>query len=228
MKKIEEYFSQYMNENARRNSMGYVRDYILNNEIKNIIEFGTARVNYEGNSTIFHSILAREKNIVFTTVDIVNENLENAKQFIRDFDEDLLNYVNFVCDCQYNFMKNYTGDPFQCVYLDCDDLNKHEALKTLIECESNMLDNQALVYIDDMIVTSSEDLVNKKQVYGVVDIINTNNKLTPVDKNEDYTLNSQQNEWYNNNLNNTIPDNCKIYSNGVRQFEYQILAKYKK
>jgi predicted O-methyltransferase YrrM len=228
MKKIDEHFSQYMNKNARRNSMRHVSDYILNNTVKNIVEFGTSRVDYEGNSTIFHAILARENNISFTSVDIVEEYLENAKQFIKNFDEDLLNYINFVCDCQYNFMKNYSGDLFQCVYLDCDDLKKHNALKTLIECESNMLDNEALIYIDDMIFTSSEDEVNKNQVYGVVDIINTNSKLTPVDKSEEYILNSQQNEWYNNNLINSIPDNCKVYNDGVRQFEYQILAKYKK
>lgn len=229
MKKIEDYFSKYMEQNARRDSMGYVSEYIKNNKfVKNIVEFGTARVDYEGNSTIFHAILCREKNIKFTTVDIVNQYLENAKQFIKSFDPDLLNYVNFVCDCQYNFMKTYDGDPFQCVYLDCDDLNKNKALECLIQNESNMLDKQSLIYIDDMIYVGSNDEVNKKQVFGVVDIINTNSKLVPVNKDRDYILNSQQSEWYNNNLINSIPDNCKVYPRGVRQFEYQILAKYKK
>jgi hypothetical protein len=112
------------------------------------------------------------------------------------------------------------------VYLDCDDLNKHKSLECLVECESNMLENDSLIYVDDMIYNKPNDEINKKQVFGVVDYVNNFDKLIPIDKNEEYDLNIQQTEWYNNNLINTIPNNCKVHKNGVRQYEYQILLRF--
>ena len=67
--KAQEYLNTYLRKNVRISSFQYVHDYILNNEVKNIIEFGTSRVDYEGNSTIFFALIAKQKTIKFVSVD---------------------------------------------------------------------------------------------------------------------------------------------------------------
>lgn len=223
--KPQEYLNTYLGQNVRVSSFQCIHDYILNNEVKNIIEFGTSRVDYEGNSTIFFALIAKQKRIKFISVDIIQSNLDNAKNIVKQFDSKLLEYIDFVCDDQYNYMKNYSGNNFQFVYLDCDDNKKHESLRSLLN--SKILDSKALICVDDMIM---QDSICETQVNGVVDIVNTNSDmLSPLERG-DYSisnLNEQQTNWNNLNKNHPqIKENYTVHKNGVKQFEYQILLKY--
>lgn len=223
--KAQEYLNTYLKQNVRISSFQYIHDYILDNKVKNIIEFGTSRVNYEGNSTIFLALIAKQRKTKFVSVDNTQSNLDSAKNIIEQFDPKLVKYVDFVCDDQYNYMKTYDGNNFQFVYLDCDDNKKHESLKSLLN--SKILDSKALICVDDMIM---QDSGCEMQVNGVVNIVNSNpDILIPVERG-DYSisdLNEQQINW--NNLNKNYPqikENCIVHKNGIKQFEYQILLKY--
>ena len=223
--KAQEYLNTYLRKNVRISSFQYVHDYILNNEVKNIIEFGTSRVDYEGNSTIFFALIAKQKTIKFVSVDNIQNNLDNAKNIVEKFDPKLLEYIDFVCDDQYNYMKTYVGNNFQFAYLDCDDNKKHESLKSLLD--SKILDSEALICVDDMIM---QDPICEIQVNGVVDIANNNPDILILVERKDYSisdLNEQQTNW--NNLNKNYPqikENFTVHTNSVKQFEYQILLKY--
>jgi predicted O-methyltransferase YrrM len=219
------YLNEYLNQNVRFSSLRYIHEYIANNDVKRIIEFGTSRVNFEGNSTIFLALLSLEKDAKFTSVDINQNNIDNAIEIVKKFNSNLLDRIEFVCGDQYKYMENYTEDPAQYVYLDCDDQKKHESLKALLK--SKILDSEALICIDDMVFADPNDEINKSQVYGVVDEINSNNKLTPIYNQYSDELNYEQTIWINYYKNNPTPRNFKIYSEGVHQFEYQILVNYK-
>lgn len=223
--KAQEYLNTYLRKNVRISSFQCIHDYILNNEVKNIIEFGTSRVDYEGNSTIFFALIAKQKTIKFVSVDNIQSNLDNAKNIVEKFDPELLEYIDFVCDDQYNYMKTYVGNNFQFAYLDCDDNKKHESLRSLLD--SKILDSEALICVDDMIM---QDPGCEMQVNGVFDIVNSNpDTLIPVERGE-YSisdLNEQQINWNNLNTNHPqIKENCTVHTNGVKQFEYQIILKY--
>jgi len=224
--KALEYLNANLLENVRISSLRHIHEYILNNDVKRVIEFGTSRVNFEGNSTIFLALLAKEKKAKFTSIDINQNNIDNAKSIMESFDADLLDYVEFICKDQYVYMNEYDQIPSQYVYLDCDDNQKHKSLDALLK--SNILDNKALICIDDMI---TQDYGCQIQVEGVVDIVNQNSKfLTPLTRNDSHlSLNHEQIKW--NSLNETFPqskNNCLVYEKGIRQFEYQILLEYKK
>ena len=146
----------------------------------------------------------------------------DAIKIVEDFDKNLLQYIEFVCMDQYEYMKKYDEESAQYVYLDCDDQHKHNSLKSLLE--SNILDYNSLICIDDMITQDYGCIV---QVDGVVDIVNSNPEyLKPLDR-IDYgeTINSEQMEW--NKKNKILPkieDNFLVHEKGVKQFEYQILV----
>lgn len=224
--KSSEYLDTILSKNVRYSSVKHIYEYIKNNKAKRFIEFGTSRVNFEGNSTIFLAMLAKENEAKFTSVDISQQCIDNAIKIIKDFDENLLQYIEFVCMDQYEYMKNYDGESAQYVYLDCDDNHKHDAFKSLLE--SDILDFDSLICVDDMI---TQDYICIVQVNGVVGIVNKNPEyLKPLDR-IDYgeTINSEQIEW--NRKNKLFPqteDNFLIYEKGVRQFEYQILVECKK
>lgn len=225
MKSLE-YLNLHLSENVRISSLKHIHGYILNNNVKRIIEFGTSRVNFEGNSTIFLALLAKEKKAKFTSIDINQNNIDNAKSIVRSFDANLLDYVEFVCKDQYSYMSEYEQIAAQYVYLDCDDNQKHKSLDALLK--SSILDNKALICIDDMITQDGDCEI---QVQGVIDIVNKNSKfLIPLTRNDNHLpLNQEQIKW--NNLNQTFPqpkNNSLVYEKGVRQFEYQILLEHKK
>ena len=221
----KEYLMQYLNENIRFSSLKYIHQYIERNDVKRIIEFGTSRVNFEGNSTIFLALLSFENNAKFTSIDIDQNNILNAIEIVKQFDSDLVDKIEFVCEDQYKYMQNYAENPAQYVYLDCDDQKKHESLNALLK--SKILDSKALICVDDLGFAAPNDQINRCQIDGVVDIANSNSKLTPVENRYiDFSkLNPEQMHHYNNNQ--TL-DNFKVYEKGVQQFEYQILINYKK
>jgi len=225
MKSLE-YLDKILSKNARYSAAKHIYEYIKNNKSKRFIEFGTSRVNFEGNSTIFLSLLAKENGAKFTSVDISQQNIDNAIKIVENFDKNLLQYIEFVCMDQYEYMKKYDEESAQYVYLDCDDQHKHNSLKSLLE--SNILDYNSLICIDDMITQDYGCIV---EVDGVVDIVNSNPEyLKPLDR-IDYgeTINSEQMEW--NKKNKILPkieDNFLVHEKGVKQFEYQILVECKK
>jgi hypothetical protein len=102
---------------------------------------------------------------------------------------------------------------------------KHESLNALLK--SKILDSKALICVDDLGFAAPNDQINRCQIDGVFDIVNSNSKLTPVENRyTDFSkLNLEQMHHYNNN---PTLDNFKVYKKGVQQFEYQILINYKK
>lgn len=220
----KEYLETYLKENVRIESLRHISDYISNYEVKRIIEFGTSRVSFEGNSTIFLGLLSRENSCKFTSVDIEENNIISARDMIKNFDLDLLNYIEFICDDQYNYMNNYTQECAQYVYLDGDDQKKHEALKTLIN--SKILDSKALICVDDMALPYG----SFSEINGVIQIANDNLKnLNPLKRStasfsslnlEQIKFNSLNNEFLN------LSNNRLKNKEGVKQFEYQILLEW--
>jgi predicted O-methyltransferase YrrM len=219
--------SDHFKNNARYASMKHIERWLIEHNAKRMIEFGTSRVRYEGNSTIFLALMARQLNARFTSVDVSQDNINKAISIVQDFDASLLGNIEFVCQDQYTYMKLYNEHPAQYVYLDADDNQKHKALETLLQQSAiwrrypQVLDNPALICIDDMI---TQDAGCIEQVQGVVDLVNSyESELKPLNRIDDgEPLNAEQLEWQERNK--KLPK-VKDEDN-IRQFEYQILLEY--
>ena len=225
-------FFEKQKENVRKDSMRYVHDYIMDNNVKNFVEFGMSRISgIEGDFTILGSLLAKLKKIKFTSVDIDCETVNRMISHLKGSEYKLLQSdegeVSLICQDQYKFMEDYDGDPFQYVFLDGGDGNKHGAFQCLLD--SNILDSHALICIDDMVTWNPwSDSTYSVQTNEVVKIINEDKRLTPVNKIEYSPLNEEQEKWIKYNSENPISSNFDVYPEGVRQYEYQILVKYNK
>ena len=230
MNKEIEIFLEKQKDNVRKDSMRYVYDYIMNNDVKNFVEFGMSRISgIEGDFTILGALLAKLKEIKFTSVDFDNNTVSKMISYFENSDSELFNSDNgevlLVCQDQYEFMQSYSGEPFQYVFLDGGDGNKHGALQCLLD--SNILDSKALICIDDMVAWNPwNDTSYYEQAKEIVKIINEDSRLTPVNKIEYSSPNEEQKKWIQYNSLHPIPNNCDVYPDGVRQFEYQILVKY--
>lgn len=220
---ILNYLEKYLQENARRDSLIYIYNWIKENDIKKMIEFGTNRCDFEGNSTIFLALIAKEKGCKFISVDISEENIKNAKYLVEKFDSDLLDHIDFVCEDQYKYMSYYNDYPAQYIYLDCNDSNKDGAFRDLLK--SKILDSKALICIDDMI---TQDSPCREQLDGVIHVINNCDNLVPLERLKGGELNKEQEKYRDMDREYLLENgNFDKYEKGVKQFEYQILVEWK-
>lgn len=229
-KEIKKFFDE-QKDNVRKDSMRYVYDYIIENNVQNFVEFGMSRLSgIEGDFTILGALISKLQGVNFTSVDNEKATVDEMMNYFQNSSSEIFNLeqgsVQLICDDQYQFMKNYSGDKFQYVFLDGGDGNKHGALQCLLD--SNMLDSKALICVDDMVAKNWwGDESYYLQAKEVVRIVNEDSRLTPVDLVEYSPPNEEQKKWRDYNSQYPIPDNDKVYPNGVRQFDYQILLEYK-
>jgi len=68
-KEIKKFFDE-QKDNVRKDSMRYVYDYIIKNNVQNFIEFGMSRLSgIEGDFTILGALISKLQGINFTSVD---------------------------------------------------------------------------------------------------------------------------------------------------------------
>lgn len=227
---IENYFKEYDN-NSRKDSTRFVYNYMVEHKFKNFIEFGMSRISgIEGDFTMLGAMMAKSMDLNFTSVDFEYPTVERASKWFEDSDLELFNSnkgsIELRHQDQYEYMREYDGEPYDYVFLDGDDQNKHGALQTLLD--SNMLAPHALICIDDMVAKNWwGDDSYWEQSKEVVRIVNEDPRLTPLDSVEYSPPNEEQRKWRDYNAKYPIPDNTKVYEKGVRQFDYQIMLEYK-
>ena len=227
---IKNYFEKYA-DNKRKDSIRFVYDYIVKHDFKKLIEFGMSRISdLEGDFTILAAMMAKTMDLEFSSVEISWSTVDKMNKWFNNSSNEIFNNdqgtIELIHQDQYDYMKSYNGKPYQYVFLDGDDQNKHGAFQTLLD--SKMLAPHALICIDDMVAQNWwGDNSYFKQAKEIVRIVNEDSRLTPLDAVEYSPPNEIQLKCREYNKKYPIPDNTKVYPKGVRQFDWQIILEYK-
>lgn len=211
---------KYLKNNARKNSLRQVFEILSTGNFQEMVELGCSRCDFEGYSTLLFSIVAEHFKSVFHSVDISKESIDFSMNILSSYSENL-NTTTFFHSNQYDYLMN-RKNKIDFIYIDASDGAKDRVLN-FVANEIDILNDGALILLDDQCNSGGNG-----ETCACIEVINTSEKLHPIDKKTYFELCDEEKYWENEYKMYECGNNTTVYPNGVRQHPFQILLEYKK